>query len=129
MERLFSPCSRLRDQLEIPGRLEVRTGLHPTLWALQELNLDVSTEELLSAETPFTYADMNAMLGNRNTLTWLTPYGVVARDHYGIAMKAWDELDESYRLYFSADGKDIVALARSPSIYLRFAMLFFDCWQ
>jgi hypothetical protein len=31
---------------------------------LQELNLDVSTEELLGAEGAFTYADLCAMLGN-----------------------------------------------------------------
>jgi hypothetical protein len=32
-------------------------------------------------------------------------------------------------LLFNADGKAIIALARPPSIYWRFAMLFFDCWQ
>jgi hypothetical protein len=51
MERLFSPCTRLRDTLELEEFFE-------------ELNLDVSTEELLSAERAFTYADLYAMLGN-----------------------------------------------------------------
>jgi hypothetical protein len=35
---------------------------------LQELNLDVSTEDLLGAERAFSYADMYAMIGNRDTI-------------------------------------------------------------
>jgi hypothetical protein len=46
---------------------------------LQELNLDVSTVELLSAERTFAYADLYAMLANRNTILWLTPHTAVAR--------------------------------------------------
>ena len=51
MERLFSPCTRYRDLL-----LEEFEGTNLEL--LRELNLDVSTEELLSAERAFTYADL-----------------------------------------------------------------------
>jgi hypothetical protein len=73
MERLFSPCTRLRDILESQGHL----GPPETL---QELNLDVSTAELLSAESAFTYADfLYAMLGNRNMMAWLTPHAAVVR--------------------------------------------------
>jgi hypothetical protein len=45
---------------------------------LQELNLDESTEEHLSSERAFTYADLYAMLGNKVTVAWLTPYAAVA---------------------------------------------------
>jgi hypothetical protein len=73
MERLFSPCTRLE-------RLEGffwRYRRHPEL---QELNLDVSTEELLSAERGFTYADFYLLLGNQNTFAWLTPHTAVVRE-------------------------------------------------
>jgi hypothetical protein len=52
MDRQFSPCTRFYDMLENQGRLERFRDRHE---ALQELNLDASTEELLSAETGFTY--------------------------------------------------------------------------
>jgi hypothetical protein len=77
MEHLFSPCTRFHDQLESTGRLEELRGLHPTL---QELKLDVSTEELLSAERAFTYGDLHAMLGNEDTVAWLTPDAAVVRE-------------------------------------------------
>jgi hypothetical protein len=64
MERLFSPCTRLRDILESQGSLE-RFGGYSEL--LQELNLDLSTEELLIVESAFPYADVCAMLGTGNT--------------------------------------------------------------
>jgi hypothetical protein len=48
MDRLFSPCTRLHEMLESRGLLERVRRYHPE--PLQELNLDVSTEELLSAE-------------------------------------------------------------------------------
>jgi hypothetical protein len=77
MERLFSPCTRLRDSLESQGpRLEEvsRQDYEP----LQELNLNVSTEAFLSAERAFTYApDLYALVGNRKTVAWLTPYAAV----------------------------------------------------
>jgi hypothetical protein len=77
MERLFSPCTRFNDLLESQGRLEELRRHYPE--PLQELNRDVSTEELLSAERAFTYADLYAMLGNRNTIAWLTPHAAVVR--------------------------------------------------
>jgi chaperonin cofactor prefoldin len=111
MERLFSPCTRLHDLLESQGRLE---GFQGHREGLQELNLDVSTEELLSAERAFTYADLYAMLGNRNKIVWLTPHAAVARPLPGRGAQSWGELEDSCRLSFSADGKEIVALSRSP---------------
>jgi hypothetical protein len=103
MELLFSPCSRLYDILESRG------NLGPHTW-LQELNLDVSTEELLSAERAFTYADLYAMLGNENSVAWLTPHATVAREG-GRRVFGSYSLQMDYRFCFNADGKEIVALA------------------
>jgi hypothetical protein len=60
MERLFSPCTRLRDAL-------LREGV-PSCHLLQELNLDVSLEGLLSAARAFIYADLYAMFENEKTV-------------------------------------------------------------
>jgi hypothetical protein len=84
----------------------------------QELNLDVSIEELLSTERVFTYADLYAVLRNGDTpaddtVAWLTPHAAVARDG-GLAMYALEQLDRSCRFCFSADGKRIIAFALSP---------------
>jgi hypothetical protein len=106
MERLFSPCTRLHDIFESQGR-----RLDPFEW--QELNLDVSTEEFLSAERAFTYTDLYDMLGNRNPLAWLTP-NVAVVHAAGRAKYSWEQLDGSCRFCFSADGKRINACARSP---------------
>jgi hypothetical protein len=76
---------------------------------LQELNLDVSTEALVSAEKAFTYADLCAILENGETVTCLTPHASVVRAGDGSSC-----LQSEYRLLFNADGKEIVALARSP---------------
>jgi hypothetical protein len=112
MEHLFSPCTRLLD------KVDDRDLLGGQSWAdfecLQELDLDVSTEELLSAERAFTYADLYAMIRNRNKIVWLTPHTAVVRNH-GEAVIAWNQqLDEPCGFCFSADGKEMVALARSP---------------
>jgi hypothetical protein len=110
MERLFSPCTRLHDLLESQGRLVEFKG-RPEL--LQELILDVSIEELLSAERAFTYADLYAMLANENAVVWLTPHAAVmpvdGRGDY-----SWKLRDGLCRFCFSADGKEIYVLARSP---------------
>jgi hypothetical protein len=106
MEHLFSPCTRLYDLLESRDR----RGL-PEL--LRELNLDVSTEELLSAERAFTYADLFAMLENRNTFAWLTPHAAVFHGGVSALLYCWEQLDGSCRFRFSADGKEIIAFGRS----------------
>jgi hypothetical protein len=105
MERLFSPCNRLRDGFE-------NQGLDPPE-GLQELNLNVSTAEFLSAERAFTYTDLYAMLGNGKTAAWLTPHAAVARSD-GEVVQRWGQLYGSCRFAFSADGKAIVALSHSP---------------
>jgi hypothetical protein len=106
MKRLFSPCTRLRDILESQGRRAPHNRL-------RELNLDVSTEELLSAERAFTYADLYAVLKNGNTIAWLTPHAAVARRSMRM-LDCWGQLNESCRLSFHVDGKYMYALARSP---------------
>jgi hypothetical protein len=97
MERLFSPCTRLHDMLESQG-LRSREPLH-------ELNLDVSTEDFLSGERAFKYADLHAVLGNEETLAWLTPHAFVT--HAGINHRMLCDF------YFIADDKVIIAFARS----------------
>jgi hypothetical protein len=111
MEHLFSPCTRYRDIVESLGGLEYFGGPNPELPG--ELNLDVSTEELLSAERAFTYEDLYAMIGNEDTLAWMTPHTAVVRT-YGEAVYAWNQLDDACGFRFSADGEDIVAMALSP---------------
>jgi hypothetical protein len=105
MERLFSPCTRVYDILESQGRLEEFRGRHQLL---QELDLDVSTQEF--GRAAFTYADLYAMLGNGETVAWLTPHAAVSRDH-GRAMHFWKQLDGLCSFCFSADG--VFVLARS----------------
>jgi hypothetical protein len=107
MERLFSPCIRLHDIIESQGRLAPPEGL-------QELNLDASTDEFLSAERAFTYADLYDMLESGNAVAWLTPHAAAVVRGRGKGFSYWGQLDESSRFRFSADGKDIYALARSP---------------
>jgi hypothetical protein len=108
MEHLFSPCTHLYDLLVLrQGRHE---GFRGPRKVLQELNLDVTTEELLSAKRAFTYADLYAMMGNGKTVAWLTPHASVVVFSW---VHSWVQLDESWRFSFSADGKIIYALARS----------------
>jgi hypothetical protein len=114
MERLFSPCNRLYDQVESQGGLE---ALYGTAY-FTELNLDVSTQELLSAERAFTYADVYDMLGNRFTLAWLTPHVAVIRNH-AVVRNSWNQLNGSRRFYFMVDGKKIDVLARTPEHLLQ----------
>jgi hypothetical protein len=117
MEHLFSPCTRVHDQL---GRLEECRVRHPAPY--RELNLDISTKEFLSAERALTYKDLDAMLGNEETIAWLTPHAFVIRSG-GTVMDYWCHLSnaEGYELsHFtvSADGRYVVALARSPEHFL-----------
>jgi hypothetical protein len=110
MERLFSPCTRYRD------RFESRQDLTKWLQELQELNLDVSTEEFLSAERAFTYADLYAVLGNEKTLLWLTPHAAVARRN-GIGVSCSCYLRDDYNCLFNVNGKAIDVLARSSEAF------------
>jgi hypothetical protein len=58
---------------------------------LQELDLDVSTEELLSAERAYTYADLHAMLGRPKTVMWL--------HNFGVSDEAWDTVCNSLKTH------------------------------
>jgi hypothetical protein len=112
MERLFSPCTRLHEILESQGALEEDRDHDPD--PLHELNLDVSTEDFLSAESAFTYADLYAMLGSEytDTVAWLTSYAAVVRGG-GRAMHFWNRVDKSCLFRFNADGQEISLWARS----------------
>jgi hypothetical protein len=83
--------------------------------SIRELNLDASTERFLRAATGFAclYANLFEMLGRGDTIAWLTPHAVVAREG-GRAAHSLVRLEEFCRFRFFADGKDMVALARSP---------------
>jgi hypothetical protein len=113
MKRLFSPCTRFRDTVE---RRE-RSRLGPRE-ILQELNLDVSIEELLRAERAFTYADLYAVLRSRKKIAWLTPHALVVTASNMSVVKcvlySWRQVEQSCHFSFKADGKDIRAMARSP---------------
>jgi hypothetical protein len=110
MERLFSPCTRLHDL--IVNRDDIDQDVRDVFPEREELNLNVPTQELLSVERAFTYADLSAMLGNADKVAWLTPHAAVARSG-GRLMYAWDELDESCRFRFITEDKAIFALALS----------------
>jgi hypothetical protein len=116
MERLlFSPCTRLHDLLESQGE-EARDHDHELF---QERNLNVSTEEFLSAESAFTYADLHDTLGDEytDTVSWLTPHAAVARE-YGLGTAAWNQLYGSCSFTFHANGKDLIAFGRSTEYLL-----------
>jgi hypothetical protein len=110
MEHLFSPCTRfvsLRENQDNP-----RDNFSEDFESLQELNLDVSTEELLSAERAFTYADLYALLGSRETVLWLTPHASVVRDGArGFLCSMY--LGEDNKFSFKVNGESMVVLARS----------------
>jgi hypothetical protein len=52
------------------------------------------------------------MVGNEDTVAWLTPHTAVARRGEEL-VNAWTQLDESCRFSFSVDDKDIIAFALS----------------
>jgi hypothetical protein len=113
MEHLFSPCTRYRDIAESQeDRLEELRG-PPEL--LQELNLDVSTEDFLREKRAFTYADLYALLTNGNMVLWLTPHATVmraegaARNYFAVNVDEYG----SCRYSFNADGKGVYVDARS----------------
>jgi hypothetical protein len=113
MERLFSPCTRLHDLLAETQDDDLQYTLpHSHIETANDLILDVSTDEFLSAEKAFTYADLYAMLGNGDTVALLTPRAAVARED---GRGHWMQHDVSCRFRFDADDdKGIVAWSRSP---------------
>jgi hypothetical protein len=113
MESLFSPCTRLRDEIK-----RQRRGRRHVV-GLREVNLNVSTEELLSAERALTYADLYAMLGNGETVAWLTPHAALV-PAVGRAIDLWTRLNNSCRFdfRFNVNGNEIVAFALSSHEHL-----------
>jgi hypothetical protein len=81
-------------------------------------------EKHFSSERGCTYADVYAILRNRNTVAWLIPHAAVARKGERVVFSSVS-LDDSYRFSFSADGKEIVALAHSPEHLLETCDLVF----
>jgi hypothetical protein len=110
MERLFSPCTRTYDILESQGRLDAITRYHPEI--LQELNLNVSTDDFLSAERAFTFTDLYAMLENRRRVLWLTPHPSVVRPG-GLTNSSTAFVGGSYCFSVIVDRKKIYAIACS----------------
>jgi hypothetical protein len=105
MEQIFSPCTRYRDIVERQGR-----DFPP--WWLRELDLNVSTDEFLSAERGFTYADLYAMMANGDTNIWLTPHAaIVSTDRIGTLY--WNDYYNEYHIRFTVDGREMAAWAHS----------------
>jgi hypothetical protein len=113
MERLFSPCNRLYDSLESEKRREIMCKHNDRLW---ELNLDVSTEILLSAERGFRYADLYAMLRKRKLIAWLTPHVAVVSG-YGRAHLRNFHLQYLFSFRIIVNGKKIHALTDSSAAF------------
>jgi hypothetical protein len=106
MERLFSPCTRYRDLI----REELGGNIRPPR-RMQELKLNVSTDEFLRAERGFTYADLCTMLENEYTLAWLTPHVAIGRG--GAVLDSLKQLNGSYCFHLHAEDIKIHALACS----------------
>jgi hypothetical protein len=112
MEHLFSPCTRLNDLYENED------NVMQDFENVKELDLDVSTQELLSAERGFTYAHLFAMLESEDTVVWLTPHATIVRPN-GRAQAYVNILtDTYYQCSFNVDGKGIIVVARSREHYL-----------
>jgi hypothetical protein len=83
---------------------------------LRELDLDVSTEELLSAKRASTYADLYAVMRDSETVVWLTPHAAVispgGRAHHCIPSLL------AFRFFIGADGKDIFVATSSATARL-----------
>jgi hypothetical protein len=76
MEHLFSPCTRLYDLFHdiIENQPDFDEDPRSDLCFIEERNMNVSTEDFLSTERAFTYADLYAMLGSEDMVAWLTPH-------------------------------------------------------
>jgi hypothetical protein len=121
MERLFSPCTGLHGDLLIQYEADgpVNEDLRDYIVEpVNELNLDVSTEELLSPEMVFTYTDLYAMVVDGNTVAWLNPHAAFvgksgrAESYYN----RFGSTNEDWcgKLEFDADGQEIDVVGASP---------------
>jgi hypothetical protein len=112
MELLFSPCTRYRDLLYsrgCRGREDIRDYL--------EL-LDVSNEELLSAERAFTYADLHAMLENGTTVAWLSPHAAIGGEQWRASCYVrHNNFSFPYKFQLDVDGKIVDGMASSSEAF------------
>jgi hypothetical protein len=116
MELLFSPCTRYFDR--VVANDEGVERLLEEYGRLQELKLDVSTEDFLSAERAFTFADLYAMVRNGDTVLWLTPHASIVLCHRSWAL--WclrlEEMRDDYIFSIKVrGGGGIEVLARSSA--------------
>jgi hypothetical protein len=93
--------------MESQGRVPPERGER-----LRELNLDVFTDDFVSAERGFKYADLYAMMGNGDVIAWLTPHAAIVGADGG-GMHYWRQQEELCHLSFTVDGNTIFAVARS----------------
>jgi hypothetical protein len=110
MEHLFSPCTRLYDLVDY-GFLEYLEE-EEYFENVKELNLDVSPQELLSAERGFTYAHLYAMLESEDTIAWLTPHVSIVRP-VGRAQTCFFFIEGYCQLGLNVDDNEIIVVARS----------------
>jgi hypothetical protein len=123
MELLFSPCTRYFDRVVANYEGVIDERLLEEYDRLQELKLDVSTEEFLSAERAFTFADLYAMVGNGDTVLWLTPHASIVRSNWrdDLSCLRLEYLPDNYRFSVKVSGggvKHIEVLARSSAALL-----------
>jgi hypothetical protein len=88
--------------------------------------MDVSTDELLSAERAFTYADLYAIWKPNIPVVWLTPHAAVVRG-VKVYRYPWDHPNVVPLLRRRRENN--MRLVRSHEHLLRFSMSSFDCWQ
>jgi hypothetical protein len=120
MELLFSPCTRYFDQVVEDEECFIEHNIWENYDCLRELKLDVSTEEFLSPERAFTFADLYAMLGHGNTVLWLTPHASIVRYNWRSALRCLllEEMQDNYRFVIKVGGcggKHITAFARTSA--------------
>jgi hypothetical protein len=109
MERLFSPCTRLYDSLESQADRDTFRYIR-----FREVNLDVSTEVLLSAKRAFKYVDLHAMLSKRKIIAWLTPHAAVVSGYVRDRLRNL-YLPGFHSFQVSVNGKEIHAFVLTPS--------------
>jgi hypothetical protein len=118
MEHLFSPCTRLSDLYENRGDLEDPEDLEDfeeeeEFENVKELNLDVSPQELLSAERGFSYAHLYAMLESKDTVAWLTPHATIVRPDGRAQTYVRILMEGCCKFGFNVDDNEIIVLAIS----------------
>jgi hypothetical protein len=126
MEYLFSPRTRLNDLVEA-GYLEDLEGEEEEehFENVKELNLNVSPQELLSAERGFTYAHLYAMVESKDTVAWLTPHAAIVRPD-GRAEEYTNVLINDFcHFVVKVDRNEIIVVSRSREHFLEICDVIF----